>query len=299
MGEFSDKRALAYIFSHPWAFFKQVVRCFNANQGLLLSGAVAYYTLLSIIPLFTLLLVVLSNIVDAQDVLDTVSADLDLLVPGLSHTLVPHIAHFLENRQVVGWAGFLMLLFFSSLAFTVLESAMSVIFFHRVTARRRHFWVSATLPYLCILVLGLGLLLVTSISGALESIEDHQFILLGEVWSLDGLVGLSLYLLGIGGIIMLLTSIYIVMPVGNLSLRHALIGGITAGILWELARRLLVWYFANLSVVNMVYGSLATAVVALLSLEVAAMILLFGAQVIAEYERLAQGGKETIEPMRT
>jgi len=89
------------------------------------------------------------------------------------------------------------------------------------------------------------------------------------------------------------------MPVGNLSLRHALVGGITAGILWELARRLLVWYFANLSMVNMVYGSLATAIVALLSLEVAAMILLFGAQVIAEYERLAEGRDAAIETMRT
>ena len=35
-----------------------------------------------------------------------------------------------------------------------------------------------------------------------------------------------------------------VMPVGQLSLRHALIGGITATLLWEVTRHLLVWYFA-------------------------------------------------------
>ncbi len=76
------------------------------------------------------------------------------------------------------------------------------------------------------------------------------------------------------------------MPVGNLSLRHALVGGITAGILWEGMRHLLVWYFSTLSMVSVVYGSLGTAIVALLSLEVGGMILLFGAQVIAEYERV-------------
>jgi uncharacterized BrkB/YihY/UPF0761 family membrane protein len=38
--------------------------------------------------------------------------------------------------------------------------------------------------------------------------------------------------------------------------------------------------------VQTVYGSLTTAIVVLLSLELAAIVLLFGAQVIAEYERI-------------
>ena len=59
----------------------------------------------------------------------------------------------------------------------------------------------------------------------------------------------------------------------------------TAGLLWEVVRHVLVWYFSTLSVVSLVYGSLATAIVFLLSLEIAGLILLFGAQVIAEYER--------------
>ena len=48
---------------------------------------------------------------------------------------------------------------------------------------------------------------------------------------------------------------------------------------------MLVYYFANLSFVNAVYGSLAALVVVLISLEVGAIILLLGAQVIAELER--------------
>jgi uncharacterized BrkB/YihY/UPF0761 family membrane protein len=38
--------------------------------------------------------------------------------------------------------------------------------------------------------------------------------------------------------------------------------------------------------VNVVYGSLTTAIAVLLSLEIAATLLLFGAQVISEYERI-------------
>jgi membrane protein len=50
-------------------------------------------------------------------------------------------------------------------------------------------------------------------------------------------------------------------------------------------RRILAWYFATLSMVNVIYGSFATAVIVLLTLEVAAIILLLGAQVIAEVDR--------------
>ena len=91
---------------------------------------------------------------------------------------------------------------------------------------------------------------------------------------------------GIIGETLLLTSLYLVMPVGRLKLRHALIGGITAVVLWEITRHILVWYFSTLSLVNVVYGTFATAIIILITLEAAATILLIGAQVIAEYERI-------------
>ena len=83
-------------------------------------------------------------------------------------------------------------------------------------------------------------------------------------------------------------SVYLVMPVGRLSLRHALLGAVTAAGLWELSRHALVWYFATLSQISTVYGSLTTAIAVLLSLEVGAALLLLGAQVISEYERKGQ-----------
>jgi uncharacterized BrkB/YihY/UPF0761 family membrane protein len=76
------------------------------------------------------------------------------------------------------------------------------------------------------------------------------------------------------------------MPVGRLSLRHALMGGITAGLLWEATRHVLVWYYATIGQISVVYGSLATAIAVLLSVEIGAIVLLLGAQVIAEYERI-------------
>jgi membrane protein len=58
----------------------------------------------------------------------------------------------------------------------------------------------------------------------------------------------------------------------------------------------LIWYFSTLSQVNVVYGSLTTAIVVLLSLEIAATLVLLGAQVIAQYERLDRTGSTAVPP---
>lgn len=274
---------------HPLRFAWRVLKRFRANQGLLLSGAIAYYALLSIVPLLTLLLVVLSRIVDENLLLVTVARYLPLVVPGETAYVLAQIRDFLDHRDIAGWVMFVVLLFFSSVAFTILENAMSVIFAYRVVVRRRHFLTSALLPYIYIVALGCGLLLTSLIAGYLELLAQDRIALFGRVWSLDRLsVGL-LYLIGLASEILMFASIYMVMPVGRLSWRHALIGGATAAWLWELARHVMLWYFANLSLVGVVYGSLATTIVALLGLEIAGIILLLGAQVIAEYERIALG----------
>jgi len=278
--------AAAHVLGNPWAFLKQVLAGFRDNQGLLLAGAVAYYALLSVVPLLILAVIVLSHWVQEAELLETLGLYLQWLMPGQSQAVVEELASFLTHRDVIGWVLLATMLFFSSLAFTVLEKAMSVIFLHRVVVRRRHFLVSALLPYCYILCLGFGLLVVTLVAGSLQAMGEESLGLFGRQWSLSGLSGVLLYLLGLVGEIFLLTSVYMVMPVGRLKWRHALIGGVTAALLWELTRHLLVWYFGTLSQVNLVYGSLTTAIVVLLSLEIAAALLLLGAQVISEYERI-------------
>ena len=279
-------RQAAYVVTHPRAFAVRVLRAFRANQGLLLSGAVAYYTLLSIVPLLILILIALSRIIDQDQLLVTLGRYLEWVTPGQSEAVIRELASFLEHREVIGWVLLATMLFFSTLAFTVVENAMSVIFLHRVVVRRRHFLVSAVIPYCYILVLGVGLMLMTLVSGSLQAVGTDSVDFLGRNWSLSGASGALLYALGLFGEIFVLTSIYLIMPVGRPSWRHALIGGITATVLWEITRHVLVWYFGTLSQIRVVYGSLTTSIAVLLSFEIAATFLLFGAQVIAEYERI-------------
>jgi membrane protein len=266
-----------------------VLRGFRANQGLLLAGAVAYYALLSIVPFLMLVVVALSHFIEPGECWPPCSATSNGCCPGQSRAVVAEIAHFLENREVITWVLGATMLFFSSLAFTVLENAMSVIFIHRVAIRRRHFAVSAILPYCYIVALGAGVMIVTLVAGTLQVMGEESVLVPGLQWSLGGVSGVLLYLLGLAGEILVLTSIYMVMPVGRLSLSHALIGGVTAALLWEVARHVLVWYFSTLSQVNVVYGSMTTAIVVMFSLEIGATLLLFGR---AGHLRVREGGAQ-------
>jgi YihY family inner membrane protein len=295
-----NRRALAYVARHPMDFTVQCLKGFRANQGLLLAGAVAYYSLLSILPLLMLVVVALSHVIDEADLLSAVGRYLNWLLPGQSKPIVAEVAHFLDHRDLVGGVLVVTMLFFSSLAFTVLENAMCVIFKHRVAIRRRHFLISALMPYCYILSLGVGMLLVTLVAGSLQVMGEESVRLFGYDWSLNGVSGVLLYLLGLAGEVLVLSSIYLVMPVGRLSLSHALIGGVTATLLWEVARRILVWYFTTLSQVNVVYGSMTTAIIVMFSLEIGATLLLFGAQVISEFERVGRvRPQRSPQPMTT
>jgi membrane protein len=265
-------------------FVWRVVSGFHQSQGFLLAGAVAYYTLLSIVPLFLVLLVGLSRVVDERRLLGTVASNLQLIIPGQATVMTQQVESLLADGGAVGIVGLLGVLFFSSVAFTMVESAMAVIFRHRaLTQQQRRVLVSALLPYVFVVLIGVGLLLVTVIGGALRMVRTvHVF---GGTWPAAGLSDAVLYLLDMVGHVLLLTALYVVLPVGRVRLGHALIGGITATLLWELTRHVLVWYFARLSMANLIYGSMAAVIVVLLTLEAAAAIFLLGAEVIAEIDR--------------
>ena len=279
----------SYVLKNPVAFALQVLKAFQANQGLLLAGAIAYYALLSIVPLLILMVIVLSQVINQDMLLTTLVRALEYVVPGEAKAVVMELKAFLDHREVIGWVLFITMLFFSSLGFRVLESAISVIFLHRVEKRRRHFLVSLLLPFGYIIFIAAVLFVGTFVIADLIAIGGDNLVILGHSWSLNGFSRWLIYIAGVLGEILLISAIYYFMPVGRLTAHHALIGGATAGLLWEFIRHALGWYFGTLSQVSVVYGSLTTAIIVLLSLEVAATLLLLGAQVIAEYERIEMG----------
>lgn len=282
---FSSPTAL-HVIKHPLKFFIGVLREFGKNQGLLLAGAVAYYALLSVVPLLILTVLGWSHLVDQGELIHTLGGYLEWLVPSQSRAVLADVSGFLENRVAIGLVLIVTLAFFSSLAFSVLQKAMDAIFAHRGEVGRQHSVIAALLPYAFSLLLSITLLALNTGSVFLQSWAGESVRLFARQWSLAGTSGVLLHLFALTVETSLLTAIYAVLPSNRIRLRHALVGGLTAASLWEIVRHLLVWYFTSVSKASVIYGSLTTAVVSLFSMEIAATVLLLGAQVIAEYEKL-------------
>ncbi|WP_440997426.1 YihY/virulence factor BrkB family protein [Arhodomonas sp. SL1] len=272
------------------AFGRRVLRDFMANRGILLAGGVGYNVLLSVVPFFAVCTAVLSTVVDQARLVTTVRTQTQFLAPGYAGIVADAVEEFLETPAVLGVISFLVLLFFSSLAFRMLEDAIAIIFHRHKPSQHRSLWFSAILPYLYVVALSLGILTLTVVGAVVDALSGRLISVLGMEWTLERAPTAVLYVFGFLGIALLFASVYKVLPVVKVSLRRALVGGFVAAALWELTLQAVMYYFDNISLVNAIYGSFATVIVVLLSLELGAVILLLGAQVIAELERSAEAG---------
>ncbi|CEP33978.1 MULTISPECIES: YihY/virulence factor BrkB family protein [Halomonadaceae] len=267
-------------------FAWRVLRNFLKNHGILLAGGVGYNILLSIVPLFAVLVVLLTQVVDQQHLLNVLSIQARHMAPAHAEVLVEAVRSLLDSRDVIGILSFPILLLFSSFAFRMLEDALAIIFHAPDSPHiKRSAWVSVMLPYAFMVVLGAALMVLTLVVTLASSLNALVMAIFDRELPLAGLSEPVLNLASFIGVFLLFSAIYKVLPVVRIALRRAIVGGFVAALMWEGVRLLLVYYFANLSFVNAVYGSLAALVIVLISLEVGAVILLLGAQVIAELER--------------
>jgi len=268
---------------HVARFAVRVIRRFAGNKGLLLASAVGYNFLLSLVPLLALVLIAVSQFVAEERLLSIVTAQVRLLVPGEPDATRATLESLFAQRQRVGLISLGAMVVFSSLAFRILESAMLTIFHRHGRHEGRSLLVSLLMPVGFSLAI---MFLLAAVTTAIATLD-----VLGSARSLGGVVALlsvAAYL----GLVAVFFAFYRLMPIGRVSSRRALAGAFVAATLWELVRRVLHWYFANLSVVGILYGSLSAIVVIMLSMEVAAVIILLGAQVIAELEASSRAGLE-------
>lgn len=271
-------------------FLLRVLSHLGKNKALLLAGGVAYNALLSLVPMMAVVLVALSHVWEREQLIEIVASELALLIPSQASSIVQEVAALLDNRDIVGGIGLGVMLFFSTWAFKMLEGALAVIFARSKVRRRRSWLMSVMLPYLSILAIAGGLLVLTVLVALLEELAETNLRIFGYHLSLGAWPAYALKYGGLATLIFAFTSIYRVMPIAQVSWRRALTGGIAAALLWDGLRRVLMIYFAKISLVSVVYGSLATVIIVLLTLEVGTLIILFGAQIISELQHSEEAG---------
>lgn len=271
-------------------FAHRVLKAFLGNRGLLLAGGVGYNALLSIVPLLSVVAWGLAHLFDEALLITAFRAQARAIAPGQASLVIDAVNNFLATPNVLGATGFLVLVFFGSIAFRMLAEALALVFHRNRPAFGRSRWLSALLPYIYVLVFAAAALVLTIVFGWTDRLSERSITLYGWRLELWWLSTTSMYLSGLVALGLLFTSIYKVLSGARIALHRALVAGFTVAALWTFLTHALVYYFANISYIDLIYGSLATPIVVLLTLELCFVIVLLGGQAIAELERSAVAG---------
>ena len=260
----------------------RVLRGFLVNGSFDRAGTVAYNGLLSAVPLCLLAAAAFSPFVDRERFARVVVRELRQLIPARTAAPVTDaLRGLLETPYSGGLFSVVTLLFFSTLAFRSLQHALDAIFSHRRAAHPpRSLLLSILVALAYVVGIGVASLLQTLAVVRLDKLPWLAAHLPRWYW-LFGLLGMTL----------LLASMYRFMPFGRGRFGEALIGGVFGALLWQGVQQLLAFYLENVSSVNAIYGSLAALIVVLFSFELAACIVLLGAQVVAEIEQNRDAGR--------
>ena len=260
--------------------WRAVIRFFDHN-GPDRAAAVAYYTLLSLLPLLVFLISLGSYVLGSWDV--AYQRAMFLLQGVLAHTdegTLHALRQFAERAGRFQAPSLLILAWTSKRVFAALLSALEAAFGHPGRGIAKGNLVALAM----VLITGLGLL-ITMLIGVVGAAAEgfvRRWAPADTVSMFDGF-GLFLFKTALPFLITL-TFLYILYRIAapaGFTNRHAALGALFATLLWEGARTGFAWYLRNLARYAGLYGTLEGVIVLAIWVELSVSIVLYGGEVVA------------------
>lgn len=276
----------------PWRGWRDVLARFGARiqeaRVLSLAGAVAFFTLLSLVPALSLLVTLYGMLTDPATIVGQLD-EVTILFPEAARELIREQAvrlssHDAANLSLTFLIGFFVAVWSANAAMKAVFDALNIIY--GVRERRGFFRLNlvslgTTLSALVVLILALSLIASLPIVTALFPFGHELEVLIRWLrWPAFFLVG-----------IVAIGCLYWIGP-SRKPPRFAWVlpGAIAAALLWVAASFGFSWYVSTLGRYTATYGSLATIVVFMTWLWLSATIVLSGAELNAELEHQSRHG---------
>lgn len=253
------------------------------------AAAVAYYALLSTFPLLLVVGSIAAYFVDPNWAVERLTSFLGEFVPQGEGRVEEIVQGTINARGRIGLISFVALLWSGTRVFDALIRAMNIAydvdnsysFLKRILVE---IGMLATIGVVLVLALTSGLLIRLT-WNALEFIPADRDVMFRTV---QGAVR-GAFLLGA------FFLVYRFVPRGRQHSPSALVGASVASLMFLLARPLFLFYVERFGNYNLIYGSLATAIVLLIWIWVAIMITLYGGEVAAHTHSMLVEGKSAEE----
>ncbi len=268
----------------PLALVVQVVTGFYHHLCPLYAASLAYYTLLSTVPILVLMLSVSSLLVNRSEIQGAALDSLTLLLPAAAEAMRSNVESLLRYRAPLGIISGVWTLWSSAAMFSVLERAINAVWGR---PSPRNFWKQRLLGMISILGLTLWVFF-NFLLRTLWRLLPHWFPYLNHVplppsgWLEKGFSFATISLLTV--------FVYRFFPARPVRWRIAVGTGLGVGLLWELTREFFTWALAaGWLRYPIVYGSLWVLVVPIVWAYWSYSLLLFGAEVLALLESCYPG----------
>ncbi|HRR40968.1 MAG TPA: YhjD/YihY/BrkB family envelope integrity protein [Syntrophales bacterium] len=267
---------------------RDAVENFRRNGDTNQAAAIAFYAILSIIPLYILTLLAAGLVFGGSQV-ETQERLLRLIQefhPYFSEKLVSQFGQaeqISQKSKVLGWVGVISLIWFSAMVFNALETALDIIFRSK---KGRNYFLSKLLAIAMIpagWVVGIVSVTITYVSTI---VAKHPLVMEGGLFAVVTVHNLLFrYVVPYLILVFFSAFVYKVIPTGQVKLSSAVAGGALFSAMMEAAKHLFTWYVENYTRYDVVYGSLGTVVVVVIWIFYVAFMLLFCAELISSYQR--------------
>ncbi len=263
-----------------WAVLRDAGRKFYTDDCPTLAAAISFYALLSLTPVLFLVIAILGYVVgSSQETFQAVLTSAREFIPHLSDDFTRNLEWVVANRGRLSWLGLGSLVVASGLVFHALEFALDRIF---AVGKRRSFLRSRLLSMSIVVAMGVVLLFSFYVGVLFHALNaDPDLALYGEqllLWLAHGLR--VQYFTSVTLVLASFTLGLRIFPHERVGWREALLGASVGTILWEVARRIFLWYLANLAQFYVVYGSLGALVAVMVWIYMSATIFLYAAECV-------------------
>ncbi|HLX23259.1 MAG TPA: YihY family inner membrane protein [Usitatibacter sp.] len=256
-----------------FGFLRFVVRRWNDDRCPLIAGSLTYTTILALAPMFVVGVAVLSSAPFFEDVMIKFRVFLQLnLTPELATTIInqyiPQLARNAHRLTAVGGLGVLIAAVWMLLT---IDRTLNAIWRVR---RTRTYWVSIP-GYIALILAGPVLI------GVGVTATTYLLRLRSEVNAPAEIQTVFLHVVPTAMSTLTFFLVYRIIPHRRVPWRHALVGALLAGVLFELAKELFEIYVHATPSVSRVYGALAAVPLFLVWLYFSWLVVLLGAEFTA------------------
>ncbi len=253
-------------------FCRYFLRHFYNLRGMQTASSLAYTTLLSIVPLITVMFGLFGKIPVLQEFSTSIQDFMfSSFVPQFGWTIQGYISDFSTKASQLTISGIIVLVFIAIMLMATIDNAFNRIWFvknkRNPVARLLVYWAVLTMGPVLI---GVGLA-STSYLLSLPVVIDVNASFNFKARLLSWLPFLTTSIA--------FTLLYILVPNCHVLKKHALLGGIICAVLFELAKYGFGVYVKEMPGYENIYGAIAVIPLFLIWIYVSWMIVLFGAHI--------------------